>query len=247
MSERELFHLRSIRGPRNAAGFPQGCFSDTGFTNIVSEVGRKIMSIEDYAAWNADFEDFGNRYISAEWTITKIGTGAGALAAGDGGLLVVTNSGASGDATTHTRTVGAFQLDTTKPFYFSGRIKVDSAANADIVFGMQKITGTPFTDPTEEMVFKKAASANLDFKFGNASTYTTLAAMHTMVDNTFVTLDCGYDGSQVHIGKNGVLVASLSAANLPVASAMTPVFSVRNNTAAARALTVDWIFAGRGR
>jgi hypothetical protein len=250
--ERELFHVRSFRGPRNAAGFPLGVFSDAGYSNTKSEALAKALSIEDWTTWNQDFDDFNTRFLSTDWTTTKVGTGTQALAAGDGGILELTNSAAGADSIVQTRSVGAFQLAAaggvnSRPFIFSARVKVDNAANADIVIGMQKLGTTPFTQPTEGIYFKKAASANLSFEFGNASTYTSVAGVKTMVDDTYVILCIAFDGSQVHYGIDNVIKGSLSPANLPVASAMTPTFAVRNNTAVARKLTIDYFFAAKGR
>jgi hypothetical protein len=248
MAERKRFLLDEIQNQRNPAGVAIPLYADGGL-NVRPRTHALGLSFQgtDPAFWNVDFEDFTMRYAAADWTITKIGTGTNALAAGAGGVLSVVNSGASGDSEAFQRTVAAFQPDVCQPFCASFRFQVDDITNADVAFGLQKANTTPFTDPSDGVWFKKAAATTFNFNVAKASAQTTVAAVAAPVVNTYMSLELAYDGVFVYYGVNGAIQGTVVATNLPNTVALSPTFAVRNNSAAARTMLVDYIMAGQYR
>lgn len=243
-----FFELDKVAGPKNSAGVGQGVFFDTGVqVRDVPNALSYAMQVVDPTFWSMDWDDFMSRYAAAEYTITKTGTGTNVLTAGDGGLLTITNSAAGGDLESFQRTVANFQMAKGVPFVFAARFQLDDAVNADAVVGLQKINATPWVAPTEGAYFQKIASANVDFKVGNAGVYNTAAAAFVMPAATMITVEIAYDGRTVYYGQNGKTLGTFNDANLPIASAMSPTFALRNNTAVARTMVLDYFMAGKRR
>lgn len=251
-AERERFLLDTVQCPVNSAGFRHPVLFDGGVTNRdrATHPFGKVFPWSDFVSWNIDEDDFSTRYLAADWTITKIGAGTSqALIAGDGGQLAIINSAGANDGTAYQRTVGAFVLDLTKPFIFGARFMVDSPTLTDVIMGLQAVTTTPFTDPTDGIWFKKAAASTMDFIVRGASVSTTAAAaVPALTANTFVSVEFAYDGRAVFYSVNGTIVGQSVPTNIPIVTALTPSFAVRNNASAvAHTLTVDYFIAGKGR
>lgn len=248
MAERKRFLLDEIVGQRQPNGIPIPIFSDTGFTTRPRNHALGInFGNPDPAWWNVDFDDFTMRYASADWTVTLVGTGTNARVAGNGGLLALTNSAAGADSTSIQRPVAAFRPVTGLPVCGAFRFQVDNAANADVVVGLHNADTTPFSDPTDGLWFKKSAGATFSFIVSKASTQSVASAIATPADATFISLEFAYDGVNVFYGVNGVIVGSLTGVNLPNTVDLAPSLAVRNNTAVARTLTVDYFMCAQYR
>jgi thiazole synthase ThiGH ThiG subunit len=66
-----------------------------------------------------------------------------ALTAGDGGLLLLTNTAADDDLVALQKTPAAFTLTAGKRAFFACKFKVSDAAQSDVAIGMQVIDTTP--------------------------------------------------------------------------------------------------------
>jgi hypothetical protein len=254
--ERENFKLRSISGPKSEQGVPRGVFFDTGISwrDPATHPFGKALGYPDGVQWHIDESDFDN-YIAADWTVTSTGAATQALAAGDGGLLLLTNSAAGADLTQIERKVAAFRSvgkvasAPGVPQFFGCRLKVDSAANADFVVGIIKPTVNAFTTGLVDGIwFQKIAGAAIDFKIVSSGAGTTTAAgIANAVDNTFISLEWCYDGNVVWYGVNGAILGSVVDTNVPAAVDTGPALALRNNTAVARTMTIDHFTAGKYR
>lgn len=196
------------------------------------------------------FMDDFDIYGSTNWTITVVGTSTPTLTAGDGGLLAVTTSAASADSAFLQKTTEGWSFETGKPMWFSVRCKVSTLATtfqAGLI-----VTDTTPLDATDGIYFLSttATGAITGFVRKNATTGSTSVAMGTFRADTFTELAWYWDGKDtVNFYQDRVLTGSVTgvaASYLPDTTA-TPSFGVRTDSANARTLTMDYIFAAKSR
>jgi hypothetical protein len=204
----------------------------------------------DPAFCHTFFDDF-DRYLASNWTVTLIGTGTQALTAGDGGLLLLTNTAADDDQITMQNTVATFLMEAGKPAFFQARFKVSDATQSDLQIGLVVTDTTPL-DATDGIYFMKDdGDAQLDvYVRKDATTGSTSATnVATVVSDTYMTVGWAYNGKdEVAFFVNNVKVSSLSGAStyLPDAALAVSV-SVKNGEAVAKTMTVDYLFAAKDR
>lgn len=230
--------------PYDPTRFPKG------ITNANQGETLENFAAPDPTKLYTDFDDF-NTYLATDWTITTTGTGTRALAAGAGGLLVVTNSAALNDANFYQRTVASFVPTANKRTFFKARFKVDDATAAVVQLGLILADTTPL-DATDGIYFLKAngSTAIQAFVRKDATTgSTTNSNIGTLVNDTFITLGFEYNGKgSVMFYVNDARVARLDASSTYLPDAPLALsFGVSNGTAAARALTLDYILGASER
>jgi hypothetical protein len=222
-----------------------------GLTNV-SEVDLFADMVQpDPTLFHTYFNDF-DTYVAGDWTVTETDAGATqALTAGDGGLLLITNTAADNDLVALQKNPAAFTFTAGKKTFFRCRFKVSDATQSDLVFGLQVVDATPL-DVTDGIYFLKAdGAATVDFICRkNASTGSiTASAVATMVDDTFIELGFYYDGqSKVAYEVNGSVIGSLdaSSAYLPDTTC-TVSFALQNGEAVAKTMTVDYVYVAKER
>lgn len=219
--------------------FPGGV-TNVSDTDIFNAMGQ-LDPTEFYTYWDDFFS-----YHATEWTVTETQAGATqALAAGVGGTLVLTNSAADNDLNAIQRTFSLASFTAGKRAFFKTRFKVDDATQSDIAIGLQVIDTTPL-DVTDGVYFLKADDATSISIVcrKNASTGSTTAVVGNLANDTFAELGWYYDGiSRIWYSLNGVVIGALdaSSAYLPDTN-VTASIAVQNGSAAARTLTVDYMF-----
>ena len=227
----------------------------TRFPNGVTNVNDVNLFADkaqlDPTLFHTYYNDF-DTYAAGDWVVTETQAGATqALTAGDGGLLLLTNSAADDDLNALQKTPAAFTFTAGKKTFFRCRFKVSDATQSDLVFGLQVVDTTPL-DVTDGIYFLKADGvATVDFICRkNATTGSTSAtSVATLADDTFITLGFAYDGeSRVAYSVNGVVSGSLDASSsyLPDTTC-TVSFAIQNGAAAAKTMTVDYVFVAKER
>lgn len=222
-----------------------------GVTNAAPNSNLAFFGMPDPSSWHVYFNDF-NTYLASEWVVTETQAGATqALTAGDGGLLLLTNSAADDDLNALQSNVGSFLMEAGKPAVFKARFKVNDATQCDFVVGLQIIDATPLAVSDGIWFQKDDGDALLDVYMGkSAGAGTTSAlAIATVADDTFLTVGWYYDGKQtltyfVNDVAIGTLVASstyLPDANLALS------FAQANGEAVAKTMTLDYILAAKKR
>lgn len=218
-----------------------------GATNVAENHPYADMPSEYPAKFHTYFNDF-DVYTAGDWVVTETDSNATeALTAGDGGLLLITNTAADNDLVALQKTPAAFLLTAGKRAYFEARLKVSNATQCDMVVGMQVVDTTPL-DVTDGIYFLKADdAATVDvFCRKDASTgSTTAAAIATMVDDTYMTFAWFYNGvDAVYYAIDGVVKGHLDASSsyLPDTT-LTVSFALQNGSANARTATLDYLFA----
>lgn len=205
------------------------------------------MPFIDPTKFHEYFNDFNN-YTAGDWVVTETDSAATeALAAGDGGLLLITNTAADNDLVGMQKTPAAFSLTAGKRAYFACKFKVSNATQIDVAIGMQVVDTTPL-DVTDGIYFLKADDAVTIAAIcrKNATTgSTTNANIGSLADDTYTTWAWYYDGvATVFFAIDGVIVASLDASStyLPD-TVLTPSFAIQNGNGVVRTATVDYIGA----
>lgn len=232
-----------------------GNISNTRFPYGLTNVGETDLFADmvqpDPTLFHTYFNDF-DTYTAGDWTVTETDAGATqALTAGDGGLLLITNSAADNDLVALQKNPAAFSFTAGKKTFFRCRFKVSDATQSDLVFGLQVVDTTPL-DVTDGVYFLKAdGAATVDIVCRkNASTgSTSAAAVATLSDDTFIELGFYYDGqSKVAYEVNGSVIGSLDASSsyLPDATC-TVSFALQNGEAAAKTMTVDYVYVAKER
>ena len=223
----------------------------SGMTNVNDVNLFADLRQSDQTIYHTYYNDF-DTYTAGDWVVTETDAGATqALTAGDGGLLLITNTAADNDLVVLQKTPAAFTFETGKKAFFRCRFKVSDATQSDVVIGLQVVDTTPL-DVTDGIYFLKADdAATVDIICRkNASTgSTTATSIATLTDDTFVTLGWYWDGvDTVQYEVNGVVVGSLtSAATYLPDTTCTVSFAIQNGAAAAKTMTVDYIYAGKER
>ena len=222
-----------------------------GLTNV-SEVDLFSDMVQpDPTLFHQYFNDF-DTYVAGDWTVTETDSGATqALTAGDGGLLLITNTAADNDLVALQKNPAAFTFTAGKKTFFRCRFKVSDATQSDVVFGLQVVDSTPL-DVTDGIYFLKAdGAATVDFICRkNASTGSTSAtAVATMANDTFIELGFYYDGqSKVAYEVNGSVLGSLDASSTYLPDTTCTVsFALQNGEAVAKLMTVDYVYVAKER
>lgn len=229
--------------------------SNTRFQYGVTNVGETDlfgdMVQPDPTLFHEYFNDF-DTYAAGDWTVTESQAGATqALTAGDGGLLLLTNSAADDDLNALQKNPAAWTFTAGKKTFFRCRFKVSDATQSDVVIGLQVVDATPL-DVSDGIYFLKAdGSTNVSVICRkNATTGSTSAsAITTLADDTFVELGFYYDGeSKVYYEVNGSVTGSLdgSSSYLPDTTC-TVSFAIQNGEAVAKTMTVDYIYVAKER
>ncbi len=222
--------------------FPNGV-TNVGEQSLFAELGQPAATI-----FHTYFEDF-DYYTAADWTVTETDAGATqALTDGDGGLLLITNTAADNDLVSLQKKGESFRFESGKALFFEARFKVSDATQSDVVIGLQ-ITDTTPLDVTDGVFFIKAdGAATVDFRVEKNNTATTASAMATMANDTYIRLGFYYDGvSAVQYFVNGSIAGSSVTTNLPDDEDMTITIAIQNGEAAAKTMTVDYVYVAKER
>ena len=225
--------------------FPYG-LTNVGETDLFSD-----MVQPDPTLFHTYLNDF-DTYTAGDWTVTETDAAATqALTAGDGGLLLITNTAADNDLVALQKNPAAFTFTAGKKTFFRCRFKVSDATQSDVVFGLQVVDTTPL-DVTDGIYFLKAdGAATVDFVCRkNASTGSTSAsAVATLANDTFIELGFYYDGqSSVAYEVNGSVLGSLDASSTYLPDTTCTVsFALQNGEAVAKTMTVDYVYVAKER
>ena len=194
------------------------------------------------------FNDFMT-YNSGDWTITTTEDGTGsateAITSGAGGQFLITNAAGDNDADFFNLKGESFLITGSKRAYFSARFKVSDATQSDFVMGLQITDTSPLAVSDGIFFIKDDGDTNLDFIVEKDSTSTDTTAIHTMADDTFVTVAffVDPDTSLVHYSVNNAEPVGVVNTNLPDNEELTISFGIQNGAAAAKTMTIDYVTA----
>ena len=236
-----------------------------GTTNVDKFKQFGSIQMPDPQRFHLFVEDW-DRYVATDYTLTETQAGATqALANGDGGLMLFTNSAANADVCSLQKVGESFIFEDKMAIFGKVRFQVSDATLSDALCGLAVTDTSPIASaPSDGIYFlKSTAQTGVVFRVGKASSYTVSASILTMANATNYTLGFACNGVQYSV--NGVLsyVFNLFAGtdhnppfitklyvpvtNTPTAQTMTPTLSLQNGAAAAKTLTSDYMVFGKSR
>lgn len=219
-----------------------------GVTNVGEESPFADLAMPAPTLFHTYFNDF-DTYVAGDWTVTETDSGATeALTNGDGGLLLITNTAADNDLVALQKVGSSFTFTAGKKLFFEARFKVSDATQSDVVMGLQVTDTTPLAVANGVFFLKSDGAATADLVLTKSSTSTVNSAVATLVDDTFISLGFYYDGTNLSYFVDGVLKGTSVTTNLPASTSnLTVSFAIQNGEAAAKTMTVDYIFVAKER
>lgn len=224
--------------------YPNGV-NDSSENNIWGG-GMTGMDPRKFHSYLQDFDQF----VAGDWTITETQAGATqALAAGDGGLILLTNSAADNDINQIQKLPAAFLPTVGKRFFMNCRFQLSDVVDSDFAIGIQlaNVDGTTLATATDGIFFLKAddaATVALYSRQDNTTGSVNSGAIATLVNDTMVDLSCYYDGGdRIYYAVNGNTLGyiTVAAGTLPNV-VCAPIASLKNGAAAAKTATIDRLF-----
>jgi hypothetical protein len=231
-------------------GTPTRFTSGVGTATKTSNTG--YYGMPDPTKWITYFNDF-TEYVAGDWTITTTEAGSGAAtealaSTSAGGLLLITNDDADNDLDFFNLKTEAFKFVAGKKTFFKARFAVSDATQSDFVMGLQ-ITDTTILAVSDGVYFMKDdGDASLDFHVEKDSSDTTASAIATVSDATMLVAGFYYDGkSAIEYYVDDVKLGTSVTTNLPDDEELAVSFGIQNGAAAAKTMTVDYIFVSQER
>lgn len=212
------------------------------------------MPYLDPTTFHQYFEDF-DYFNAANWTVTETQAGATqALADGNGGLLLLTNTAADNDVNQVQKIGESFLPAVGKKFYFKARFQLSDATNSDFAIGIQvaNTDGTALASALDGIFFLKAddaATIALYSRQDNTTGSVNSGAIATLSDATMVDVEAFYDGAdRIYYAVNGSVLGyiTVSAATLPNTDC-APIISLKNGAAVAKTATTDYLLVAQER
>lgn len=230
--------------------FPVGVSTTAEPDNPLADFGMPDPT--RYAVFWEDFHRSGSATtaLALNWIITT--TEAGASSASevitdeDGGVLLVTNDAADDDNDFFQSVAETYTFETDKKLWFKARFKVSDATQCDFVMGLQVRDTSPLAVSDGVWFQKDDGDTNLDFHVAKSSSQTDVAAIAT-VSTSYLTVAFYYDGAGTltyYVDNEPLGTAAVT--NLP-STQLTVSFGLQNGEAAAKTMSVDYIFVAKER
>lgn len=223
--------------------------SRTGYSNNLPGETLFQWGMLDPFKYHTYANDF-DVYTAAEWTVTETQAGATqAITAGDGGILLLTNTAADDDLVSLQLLQETFRWASTLDMFFKCRFKVSDATQSDVVMGLQ-ITDTTPLDVTDGIFFIKTdGAATIQFRVEKDNTASTLTLTNSLVSDTYMTLGFWYEGNTgvFHVFQDDVEVGQVVNTNAPDDEDLTVTMAVQNGEAVAKTMSIDYVMASKLR
>lgn len=218
-----------------------------GIVNRPKDDPLGMFGMPDWTKYHIYFNDFDS-YVAGDWTVTESSaSGTQALTDIDGGALLLTNAANDDFLNALQLLKESFLPAAGKRMWFKTRFKVSDATQSDVVVGLQVRDTSPLAVSDGIYFLKADGAATVDAKILGSSAATTGSAIATLVSDTFIELAWFYNGKdEVQFFVDGNKVSTLATTNLP-ATELAVSFAVQNGEAAAKTMTVDYIFAAKER
>jgi hypothetical protein len=223
-------------------------FRDSSLSwRLYDAVGSGVVKhIESFAAWPVD-DTTGD---PTEWTptITEAGAGDTTMVITDkaGGALLITCAANEDDGVNLQlgQVAGeSVKLDGSYPLYCGIRLAVNDADQVDLFFGVG-VTDTDWSGGITDGVYFSSVDESAVVNFvTEKNSVESSAAVATLVDDTFITLEFYFDGASVYSYVNGVLASSQAsgAATFPDDEELRLTLEFLTGEATANTCTVEWL------
>jgi hypothetical protein len=188
-------------------------------------------------------------YAAGDWTKTDVGTTpTAALTDGAGGRLLLTAPNDNPGSTFLQLTNKSFYPATGYRMWFEANFQVSNVATVDAVMGLQIIDTTPLAVSDGMYFIMTTGAATVDFIVKSSNTATTASAITSLVAATDIRLGFFYNGtSEVQYYVNGVQFGESVITNLPTSAGLSMSFGLKSNSANARTMNIDYVWAAQER
>lgn len=184
-------------------------------------------------------------------TIVDTDTDGGATQAlqqSDDGRLLITTDNNAADSTFIQAQFETYLMETGKKAWFKTKFQVADATDG-LVIGMHILDASPLASAASDGIFFRSAddADTISLVVTKDSTETTLEVA-TLVDATDITLGWYYNGNdKVEAYVNDAYVGSVATTNLPDDEELAEGFGIKNGTAAAKTLNMDYYIVAKER
>jgi len=208
--------------------------------------------LHEYAMLNPTryhrFWDDFDSYTAADWVVTETGSATQVIADENGGVLLITNAAADNDASFQQWAAETFKLISDRRLFFQARFKLSDVTQSDAVIGLQITDTSPLAVSDGLFFLKTDGAATIDFVSTKNSVSTTLSAIATLTNDTFVEVAFAFDGQdQVRVFVDEKNLGTIATNNIPTDEELTVSFGVQNGAAAAKTMSLDYIFCAAQR
>lgn len=183
------------------------------------------------------------------WTTTLVEAGLGGestvtIPDASAGVLLLTTDNAENDGINLQKIGENFSVSSSQQMtYFGLRFKVSEKTQSDFLVGLCITDTTLLGGLSDGVYFRKVdGSAIVEAVTEKDSTETAVAAVHTMVDDTYVTMEFFFDGTSVEFFVNGTSMGR-STTNIPDDELLTESIHFLTGEAAVKTMSIDWIRA----
>lgn len=201
------------------------------------------------------FNDFisPQDYAASDWTVTTTEAGSGsateALAADElGGALAITNDDADDDSDSLEAVHEVFKLQAGKKAWMSARVKVSDADAVDMFMGLAVNNSGDVLGAADRVGFQiNDGDESILCKSEKDGTETSTDSGQDASDDTYIKLEMRYDGGaglMFYIDDEHV---ATHTSNIPNDENIAVAMQIVNGAAAAKVLTVDYIFVAQER
>jgi len=244
-----------------------------GVTNAAVYATMAAAGMPD-PSWAHLYHNDFDTYLASDWTVTKVGAGTTALAAVDGGQLLITTTAGAADAVYNQLTTAGFKLQAGKDMFFKFSGVLADVSTEVFYAGMIATSATPLAAADGIWITKAAGTAALvlNIAIGGVLTTAPFPAAIALVAGVqfelglhidylgnveaFFNPGTGADWAQLGPDSNNptlnargrqVFVPNASITGGLTQALLNPSFGILNTSAAAHTLGVDYVTAVRNR
>ena len=226
-----------------------------GITNVaVGDIFNELQ-MPDPTKYHVYFEDF-DTYAAGDWTVTETAGGATqALAGGNGGLMLLTNSTTDNDINQIQNAIANFTCTYGKKQFMKCRFKLNEVLQSDFAIGLQNpnVDGTTLATATDGVFFLKAdgaATVDIYYRKDNTTGSSSASAIATLVDDTYIELACFHDGvDRLYYAVDGVVKGYIAASTTYMPNTdLAPIISLKQGEGTnAKTAKIDYLFVAQER
>lgn len=241
-----------------------------GVTNAGAGQTMAAAGIPD-PSWAHVYHNDFDTYVAGDWTVTKVGTGTAALAAVDGGQLLLTTTSGAADAVYNQLTIAGFKAVAGKDIWYKFKGILSEVVNSVLYAGLISTTATPLTLGDGIYITKPTGAATLQLNcvIGGVATVVAFPTACAIVAAQDFELGIHVDyagnveaffnpttgAAWQQLGATSSSLATVQAAGRVAMSPvpgltqalLNPSFGLLNSTAVARTLGVDYVTVVRNR
>ena len=223
-----------------------------GVTNVgITDALHNLMTMAPTKV-HLEFYDW-NIYTAANWTVTESNAAATqALAAGDGGALLLTTSAAEDATCFIQKPIINFYMVAGKKMWYGVRFQSNDIDQVDIVGGLTTVDTSPIASAPADGCYFLTLDGSTDIaiylRAGSAAVSSATAInIGAMSDATYYALEWYYDGEQaIEYFFNGTYVGELDATTIPSAG-LSLNLGVVSGEKSANTMQCDWVYAAKER